>query len=387
MTEPLDPGLDLRRGRYAGAFVGVAVAAFLCLLAILGLSGRGAHDATLVATPGALPPLANELTAAQASGAGTGSPAEAAARPSSRRALVQPASRDEVSVRRTRFGVEAAAKRNDYFASPRDDQGFARLGEPRPGDWLWEFKERGQTLQEYLQAGVNRKNTVRSRFHVQPYSDLKPPQRQVVAAVREHVAAFFDSEVVVLPERRPVPLWYHQGRKQWDADVAVRSLAGQVPEGSLGLLGLMGSDLYGLRLNFIFGVGLMRERAALYSLHRYDSKDERLLARRAAKVAVHELGHVLTLKHCIFYRCVMNGSNSVAEMDAQPMHACPVCLAKLRANLRFDPRARYERLEALFRRQGLAPDAAFVRARLRELSAAAAAPAAVPATGQATAAR
>jgi archaemetzincin len=366
MTEPLDPGVDLRRGRYAGAFVGVAVAAFLCLLAVLGLSGRAARTVATAASPPGAPPPGNELPPAQAAGAGTAGSTGAA----TVRGLVQPASRDQVTVQRTRFSAEAAAKRNDYLATARGDQAFTRLGEPRPGDWLWEFKERGQTLREYLQAGVNRKNTVRSRFHLQPYGDLRPQQRHVIAAVREHVAAFFDSEVVVLPERRLAPLWYHQGRKQWDGDVAVRSLAGQVPEDSLGLLGLMGGDLYGLRLNFIFGVGLMRERAALYSLNRYDTRDERLLARRAAKVAVHELGHVLTIKHCVFYRCVMNGSNSVAEMDAQPLHACPVCLAKLRANLRFDPRARYERLEALYRRQGLVEEAAFVRARLQEMDAA-----------------
>ncbi|MBI5478154.1 MAG: hypothetical protein HY906_04820 [Deltaproteobacteria bacterium] len=331
----------------------------------------------MVAVRGAPPPASADGTVAQAAGAGTPSTAGSSVPPGPGRARAQPASRDEVHVARTRFGAEAAAKRDDFFAAARGDQAFARLGEPRAGDWLWQFKERGQTVSEYLQAGVNRKNTVRSRLHLQPYADLRPQHRPFVAAVRDHLQAFFATEVVVLPERKLAPIWYHQGRRQWDGEVAVRSLARQVPDDSLGVLGLMGSDLYGLRLNFIFGVGLMRERAALYSLHRYDTRDERLLTRRAVKVAVHETGHVLTLKHCVFYRCVMNGSNSVAEMDAQPLHACPVCLAKLRANLRFDPRARYERLEALYRRQGLTDEAAFVRARLRELGAAAtAAPAA-----------
>jgi archaemetzincin len=369
MTEPLDPGVDLRRGRYVRVFVGSGVAAFLCLVALLAFSGRDARREVTVAT-GVEPPLAGvEGVGAQAAGAGRASAAKGGLPPASGRALVQPASRDEVRVTRTRFSAEAAAKRNEHFAAASGDQAFARLGEPRPGEWLWEFRERGQTLSEYLQAGVNRKNAVRGRLHLQPYADLRPQHRPAVAAVRDHLQAFFDTEVVVLPERKLVPLWYHQGRRQWDADVAVRSLARQVPEDSLGVLGLMGSDLYGLRLNFIFGVGLMRERAALYSLHRYDTRDERLLTRRAVKVAVHEMGHVLTLKHCVFYRCVMNGSNSVAEMDAQPPHPCPVCLAKLRANLRFDPRARYERLEALYRRQGLTDEAAFVRARRAEAEA------------------
>jgi archaemetzincin len=372
MTEPLDPGVDLRRGRFAGALVGLGVAAFLCLIAVLGWSGRDARQVAASAARAAPGQAGPEGPGAQAAGAGDEAGTGGAAPRRAGRAHVQPASRDEVRVTRTRFSPEAAAKRNDLFAVARDDQGFTRLGEPRPGDWLWAFKERGQTVAEYLRSDVNRKNTVRTRLHVQPYADLRPQQRALVAAVRDHLQAFFDTEVVVLPERRLAPVWYHQARRQWDGDVAVRSLAGQVPDDSLGVLGLMGSDLYGLRLNFIFGVGLMRERAAIYSLFRYDTKDERLLLRRAVKVAVHELGHVLTLKHCVFYRCIMNGSNSVAEMDGQPLHACPVCLAKLRANLRFDPAARYERLEALYRRQGLVEEARSVRARADELRATAA---------------
>jgi archaemetzincin len=376
MRDAADLAADLARGtRWRRRLVPWAVAGLataVCGFAALGLvAGRGAPPAR-GATPAERARARGLGDDVEAAGAGRPTPATSPdrrgatsgsrSRPGAR-APVQPASRSAARVARTRFGAAAALKRAARFAAAPDDCGFRRLGEPRPGEWLWEFPESGQTLAEYLRAGVNRKNAVRRVFHLQPFGDLRPDQRATLAAVRRVAAAFFDTEVVPLPERRPSPVWYHDGRRQWDGDLAVRSLAQQVPADSLGLLGVMGSDLYGLGLNFIFGVGLMRARAALLSLHRYDTRDEQLLLRRALKVTLHELGHVLTLKHCVFYRCLMNGSNSLAELDGQPLWACPVCRAKLRANLRFDPAARDARLAAVYRRLGLAAEAAFYRRR------------------------
>jgi hypothetical protein len=37
---------------------------------------------------------------------------------------------------------------------------------------------------------------------------------------------------------------------------------------------------------------------------------------------------LISLEHCIFFRCIMNGSNHLDESDARPMFFCPVCLRK-----------------------------------------------------------
>lgn len=39
---------------------------------------------------------------------------------------------------------------------------------------------------------------------------------------------------------------------------------------------------------------------------------------------------------CIWYRCLMNGSNHLGEADARPLHLCPVDLRKLNGKHQID---------------------------------------------------
>ena len=60
---------------------------------------------------------------------------------------------------------------------------------------------------------------------------------------------------------------------------------------------------------------------------------------------VHEIAHMFGLKHCIYYECLMNGSNGPFEgVRHQNRTLCPVCLIKLQLNVKFDAKQRYERL-------------------------------------------
>lgn len=60
---------------------------------------------------------------------------------------------------------------------------------------------------------------------------------------------------------------------------------------------------------------------------------------------VHETGHMFGLKHCIYYSCIMNGSNHLNENKDKPMELCPVCVRKLQENIQFDFLKRYIALE------------------------------------------
>lgn len=56
------------------------------------------------------------------------------------------------------------------------------------------------------------------------------------------------------------------------------------------------------------------------------------------------MGHLLGIRHCIYYECHRNGAKHLEEADSTPMHLCPVCLRKLRRTTRGDPAARYAKL-------------------------------------------
>ena len=63
------------------------------------------------------------------------------------------------------------------------------------------------------------------------------------------------------------------------------------------------------------------------------------------------------IEHCIYFRCVINGSNHLAEADARPMHLCPVDLRKLQWSVGFDVIERYRRLRDVCQRAGFADEA------------------------------
>ena len=65
------------------------------------------------------------------------------------------------------------------------------------------------------------------------------------------------------------------------------------------------------------------------------------------KVMTHEVGHMFGLKHCVFYECAMNGSNSGEESARRPFWLCPVCLRKLQHVINFDVLERYEALKSV----------------------------------------
>jgi len=127
----------------------------------------------------------------------------------------------------------------------------------------------------------------------------------------------------------------------------------QLPADAYCMLGITMIDLYpDPAWNFVFGQAALRDRVGVYSFARYEG-----VARRSCKVVAHETSHMFGIEHCIYFRCVLNGSNHLAESDARPMHLCPVDLRKLQWSVGFDVIERYRRLRAVCERAGFADEA------------------------------
>jgi archaemetzincin len=101
------------------------------------------------------------------------------------------------------------------------------------------------------------------------------------------------------------------------------------------VLGIVDIDLYAPGLYFIFGQADITAGTAVISLCRLRQEyyglppDESLFLERAAKEAVHELGHSFGLDHCSNARCVMHFSNSLADTDLKQAAFCSLCRPKL----------------------------------------------------------
>jgi archaemetzincin len=129
--------------------------------------------------------------------------------------------------------------------------------------------------------------------------------------------------------------------------------------------------------NFVFGQASLQERVGVFSFARYDpafygegrgADYQEVLLRRSCKVLVHEMAHMFSLAHCIFFKCVLNGSNHLQESDSRPLRLCPVCLRKLQFSIGFDVTDRYSRLLRVYRKIGFDHESRWVAKRLKKIS-------------------
>lgn len=122
-------------------------------------------------------------------------------------------------------------------------------------------------------------------------------------------------------------------RRQYSANTILNQLP---PGGGARVLGVVDADMYVPELNFVFGLADPQQRRAVIALPRLretaDGRPDKLslFLARAAKEAIHELGHTYGLAHCSDPRCVMAFSNSLADTDYKGCEFCPNCQRKMR---------------------------------------------------------
>ena len=112
---------------------------------------------------------------------------------------------------------------------------------------------------------------------------------------------------------------YNPERDQYDADIFLRHLINRQEKDVA--LWMIKKDLYCMGTNFVFGYANYSKGAVL-SIYRLSSQE------LIEKEAIHEVGHVLGLRHCR-NRCVMQFSNSLWEAKTKPLHLCETCQRKL----------------------------------------------------------
>lgn len=90
-------------------------------------------------------------------------------------------------------------------------------------------------------------------------------------------------------------------------------------------LGVTEEDIYANSMNFVFGEAELNGSRAIVSIFRLKSMDRQLVYDRLLKESIHEIGHVLGLRHCRNKTCVMSFSNSILEVDRKTSQFCELC--------------------------------------------------------------
>ena len=245
----------------------------------------------------------------------------------------------------------------------------SRMPPVAAGDWLAAHSEPGQTFEQYLASAPPTANPARRVLYVVQIGDLSKEQDEAFAAVADFLGRFY-----ALPVRRLAPLpesvvpesarhesqW---GVKQFRTGPILRDvLSPRVPPDAAGLLGFTATDLWpGEGWNFVFGQATWSQRAGLFSFCRLFAGKwgaERGL-RRALAMSTHEVGHLFGMRHCTEWLCLMNGCNSLEELDRHPLWLCPDCLMKLSVASGADKEKHCRGLAGFCKERGLSKETEF----------------------------
>ena len=174
-----------------------------------------------------------------------------------------------------------------------------------------------------------------SPVHVVPI--YLPGQPPVLAHLMAQIARAFATDVVVLPLRFDPEVAFDNSRGQYNSTLLLSYLLTASTGKETCILGVASVDLFIPILTYVFGEAQLDGRAAIVSTFRLDNAryglpdNPGLLLDRAAKEAIHELGHTRGLIHCYNAACVMRSSTYAEDIDLKSARFCSACARRMRS--------------------------------------------------------
>ncbi len=215
--------------------------------------------------------------------------------------------------------------------------------------WFWWHRDDLEAgwLRTYHQVREVARGT--PQVIIQPYRGI---DTATVAEVKRAIEKYYGFEVQVqppvdLPEyartTNIAALRYHRPSPQrFRADTLLRHLKKLKPADADYIMGLTASDISTTKKRNgkikeptwmytdwgIFGLGFRPGSSCVLSTYRLgrDTYDQSLIRTRLRKIATHELGHNLGLKHCPNPQCFMrDAQETMRTIDAAPESLCTDC--------------------------------------------------------------
>lgn len=160
---------------------------------------------------------------------------------------------------------------------------------------------------------------------------------KVIAA---HISGYYDLTAWVLVPRKQPAYAFDERRLQYNAGIILDTLNAVSFKGCKKVLGVLNVDIFIPIFKHVFGEARQGGRIAIISLYRLGQHQNGSavsrsdLYSRAAKVALHELGHLFNLHHCDNGNCLMHFSGALDELDTLSFTLCRYCKAYLQDALK-----------------------------------------------------
>ncbi len=162
----------------------------------------------------------------------------------------------------------------------------------------------------------------------------------VAKVIQGHIAGYLRLNAEVL-EPVEIPLnAFDEKRCQYNAGAILKSLENTKTGDCDKVIAILEEDLFIPIFTHVYGEAKQGGRFAVVSIFRLGeeaggaSPPFPLVCERAAKVAVHELGHLFNLSHCDDERCLMHFSGNLEHLDATNFYFCRYCAAFFRDAVR-----------------------------------------------------
>jgi len=124
---------------------------------------------------------------------------------------------------------------------------------------------------------------------------------------------------------------FDQVRRQYRADLLIEDIDRNVKSQNK-IIGICDNDLFLPVFTHLYGFAPLNGYSGIVSISRLKAFglngkeiDLNLTAERGVKEVIHELGHLMGLKHCMVPWCVMHTSLEPEEIDAKDFSYCEVC--------------------------------------------------------------
>jgi archaemetzincin len=163
---------------------------------------------------------------------------------------------------------------------------------------------------------------------VVPLGDVPEIALKVIAA---HISGYYKLSVQILPPLEHPEYAFDEKRFQYNAGIILKAFESMRFKDYEKVMGVLNLDLFIPIFTHVFGEAKQGGKFALVSLFRLGKNPDgspspsSLIFERAAKVALHELGHLFNLLHCREKKCLMHFSGDIQELDEIPLYLCRYC--------------------------------------------------------------
>ena len=135
--------------------------------------------------------------------------------------------------------------------------------------------------------------------------------------------------VSIINGNTDIDKFYNPDRGQYDGGKIIEKFESKV-QGEKALV-FTDVDLFIPIFTFVFGLAKLNGRVGIISGHRLRPEfyglpgNEQQFIDRVLKETVHEFGHLINLRHCNNYYCVMSSSNTADDLDIKNYTFCSSC--------------------------------------------------------------